>query len=173
MGSEMCIRDMLDTQARIVMTEPVEQGVVESATTRLFVVRDDTSAAPDLGATTSRTPGSRRSDADASDAATDSMSATEAVPVVDERFLAPEDVKPLPHSFHARIVPRSQLVCDAIEAWKQRNNNVYVDDASVVLVREQALLSMAIFDGSWAIVRAVPDHRPHVVRVFALSLIHI
>ena len=158
---------VLDTQARIVMTEPVEQGVVESATTRLFVVRDDTSAAPDLGATTSRTPGSRRSDADASDAATDSMSATEAVPVVDERFLAPEDAKPLPHSFHARIVPRSQLVCDAIEAWKQRNNNVYVDDASVVLVREQALLSMAIFDGSWAIVRAVPDHRPHVVRVFA------
>lgn len=114
-GHIVCARTVfpvLGAACRVLMAEPVSQGMVESST-RVYVVKDVHAAA-------------------AAEARA-SVSSVAPPPAIDERFLANvESAASL--SFRARIVPDAQLVQDAVDAWRQRNDT-YVDVESVVLVR--------------------------------------
>ena len=133
---------LLGTTARVLMSEPVAQGVVDASATRVYVIQERPAAA-----------------------AEEDVAA--APPAIDERFLAC-DTSASP-AFRARLMPHAQLVRDAIEAWQRRGNDAYVDIESVVLVRERALAHLALFDGDWAVATVWPDRKPRVVRVCMTS----
>ena len=116
---------LLGTTARVLMSEPVAQGVIDASATRVYVIQERPAAA-----------------------AEEDVAA--APPAIDERFLACDTSAS--SAFRARLMPHAQLVHDAIEAWQRRGNDAYVDIESVVLVRERALAHLALFDGDLSLI---------------------
>jgi len=130
-----------NTPMRTVMTESVAQGIV-TGTTHIYLLRD-----------TERPP------APAQEAA--------APPSISERFLARDPAPPL--TLAARSVPSRHMVRQAIRAWQQRNQDIYVDDESTVLVSEATLAELGMFDGDWAVASVLSESHARLVRLLACS----
>lgn len=140
-----------DTPCRVLMTEPVAQGVVDMARTRIFLLQDEESYPVNITSSSTEPPAP-------------SMPLPDAPSM--HRFLARDTPPP---TLAARYVPTRSMVSACIEAWKRRGNDMYVDEESVILVQERTLADLGLFDGEWAVASVLTENRPRVVRVFVTS----
>lgn len=142
-----------DFAMRSVLTEPVLQGVVDCATTELYLVQD--------------TAGSKET------------TEVQADPVLDETFLeralarstVTDDRDGL--ATHASTLTASaalqpEWVDEAVARWHRTSGSeVYVDPESVVLVSDTTLAELAAFNGDWALAEVRGADRPRMVRLLA------
>ncbi|WFD27575.1 peroxisomal assembly protein [Malassezia nana] len=136
------------TPLRTVMTEPVAQGLVV-ADTQLYLLCD--TAMPSV---LEHSP---------------QKESTTDMPSLSERFLACDAAPLLTLTAHG--VPSRQAVREAVRAWQQRgHHDMYVDEESIVLLNESALVELGMFDGDWALVRAANETRERLVRVLSSHL---
>lgn len=140
-----------DLSVRVVMSEPVAQGVVDCGTTQVFVLGD------------ARAPEAEPAPAEPAPAA------------IDARFLEQGVLPAEPCAFAAEPLSDPEPVRAAIAHWQARDAEVhpgvehaarYVDEESAVLLSDAGLARLAAFHGDWALAEVYGEERPRLVRVF-------